>query len=55
MDIGQPRRIIEIEPVSLPLPDLVPDPEPEPATPAEPAAPPAPATPAEPEPVRPDP
>ena len=48
MDIGKPRRIIEIEPVSLPLPDLVPDPTPEPARPAEPA------TPAEPHPVRPD-
>jgi hypothetical protein len=49
MDIGPPRRIIEIEPVSLPLPDLVPDPASEPARPAEPA------TPAEPHPVRPDP
>ena len=52
MDIGKPRRIIEIEPVSLPLPDLVPDPAPEPARPAEPAEP---ATPAKPHPVRPDP
>jgi hypothetical protein len=49
MDIGPPRRIIEIEPVSLPLPDLVPEPAPVPAAPPEPA------TPAEPEPVRPDP
>jgi hypothetical protein len=52
MDIGQPRRIIEIEPVSLPLPDLVPEPAPVPAAPPEPAAP---QEPAEPEPVRPDP
>ena len=38
MDIGPARRIIEIEPVSLPLPDLVPHPAPEPAVPpAEPA------------------
>lgn len=34
MDIGPPRRIIEIEPVSLPLPDLVPDPAPGPTAPA---------------------
>ena len=52
MDIGQPRRIIEIEPVSLPLPDLVPEPAPVPAAPPKPAAP---QEPAEPEPVRPDP
>lgn len=52
MDIGQPRRIIEIEPVSLPLPDLVPEPASVPAAPPEPAAP---QEPAEPEPVRPDP
>ncbi len=38
MDIGRPQRIIEVEPVSLPLPETVPDLEPagpEPA-PAEP-------------------
>ena len=38
MDIGRPQRIIEVEPVSLPLPEAVPDLEPaapEPA-PAEP-------------------
>ena len=51
MDIGPLRRIIEIEPVSLPLPDLVPDPVPEPAAPAKPASEPAPA---ETEPSRPD-
>ena len=45
MDIGPPRRIIEIEPVSLPLPDLVPDPAPAPAEPA----------PAEPAPAQPEP
>ena len=44
MDIGPPRRIIEIEPVSLPLPDLVPEPVPQPAEPA----------PAEPAPARPE-
>ena len=32
MDIGRPQRIIEVEPVSLPLPETVPDLEP--ATPA---------------------
>ena len=31
MDIGRPQRIIEVEPVSLPLPETVP--ELEPATP----------------------
>ena len=38
MDIGRPQRIIEVEPVSLPLPETTPDLEPatlEPA-PAEP-------------------
>jgi len=34
VDIGRPKRIIEVEPVSLPVPEVVPDPEP--ATP-EPA------------------
>ena len=38
MDIGRPQRIIEVEPVSLPLPETVPDlapatPEPAPAEP----------------------
>ncbi|MGE5227603.1 MAG: hypothetical protein ACM3OO_12085 [Planctomycetaceae bacterium] len=32
MDIGRPKRIIEIEPASLPLPDLVPAVEPGPTT-----------------------
>jgi hypothetical protein len=45
VDIGRPKRIIEVEPVSLPLPDVVPDLEP--ATP-EPA-------PVEPDPSRPAP
>jgi len=36
MDIGRPRRIIEVEPVSLPLPEEVPDLEPAPAEPAHP-------------------
>ncbi len=39
MDIGPARRIIEIEPVSLPMPEEVPDLEPAPAEPA-PAEPP---------------
>lgn len=30
MDIGRPQRIIEVEPVSLPLPEDVPDLEPAP-------------------------
>lgn len=30
MNIGRPQRIIEIDPVSLPVPDLLPDPEPVP-------------------------
>jgi hypothetical protein len=34
MDIGRPKRIIEVEPVSLPLPDMVPDLEPAPVEPA---------------------
>ncbi len=38
MDIGPLRRIIEVEPVSLPIPEHLPDPErvpdPEPAEPA---------------------
>ena len=39
MDIGPPRRIIEVEPVSLPLPDLVPDLVPDPGPAPEPAEP----------------
>jgi len=38
LDIGPARRIIEIEPISLPLPERVPDLEPAPAHP-EPAEP----------------
>ena len=34
MDIGRPQRIIEVEPVSLPLPETVPDLEPATAEPA---------------------
>jgi len=48
VDIGRPKRIIEVDPVSLPLPEVVPD---EPATP-EPAPEP---TPVEPERSRPAP
>jgi hypothetical protein len=42
VNIGKPRRIIEVEPVSLPLPEVLPEPATEPATeprPAEPFAP----------------
>ncbi len=39
MDIGQPKRIIEVEPVSLPLPEAIPAPDPEPASVPEPAEP----------------
>jgi hypothetical protein len=39
VDIGQPKRIIEVEPVSLPLPETLPDPEPQPAKTPEPAQP----------------
>lgn len=39
MDIGQPKRIIEVEPVSLPLPETIPAPEPRPAKAPEPAEP----------------
>lgn len=38
MDIGPPRRIVEVEPVALPIPEEIPEPEPAPQTqPAEPA------------------
>lgn len=38
MDIGRPKRIIEVEPVSLPVPEVIPDlkpatPEPAPVEP----------------------
>jgi hypothetical protein len=39
VDIGQPKRIIEVEPVSLPLPETLPDPEPQPTKTPEPAHP----------------
>ncbi len=39
MDIGQPKRIIEVEPVSLPLPEAIPAPDPRPAPAREPAEP----------------
>lgn len=39
MDIGQPKRIIEVEPASIPLPETLPDPEPQPAKTPEPAQP----------------
>ena len=39
MDIGKPKRIIEVEPVSLPLPEAIPAPDPQPATVPEPAEP----------------
>ena len=39
MDIGQPKRIIEVEPVSLPLPETIPAPEPQPTSIPEPAEP----------------
>ena len=48
MDIGPPRRIIEIEPDALPLPDLVPDEAPTPPLPVEPV-------PLEPQPAAPEP
>jgi hypothetical protein len=39
MDIGPPRRIIEVEPITLPLPEAVPEPEQVPVEPrpSEPA------------------
>ncbi len=57
MDIGRPKRIIEIDPISLPVPapelpspvtEPMREPAPQPRTPAEPE--PQPRTPAEPEP-----
>jgi hypothetical protein len=39
MDIGQPKRIIEVEPASLPLPDTIPEPDALPAQVPEPAEP----------------
>lgn len=40
MNIGKPRRIIEVEPISLPLPEVLPEPVTQPK-PAEPVSPPA--------------
>lgn len=39
MDIGPPRRIIEVEPVSLPVPETLPEPEQIPEPLREPAGP----------------
>jgi hypothetical protein len=39
VDIGQPKRIIEVEPVSLPLPEAIPAPDTQPAPAREPAEP----------------
>jgi hypothetical protein len=51
MDIGEPRKIIEVEPASLPVPETIPMPEPAfPEAPHEPA-PSVPATPAAPAPT----
>lgn len=47
MNIGQPKRVIEIEPASLPLPDTVPA-QPEPMPAGEPAHSPEPVSPPQP-------
>jgi hypothetical protein len=39
MNIGKPKREIEVEPVSVPVPEVLPDPVAEPAPVAEPGAP----------------
>ena len=39
LDIGQPKRIIEVEPVSLPLPEAISAPDPRTASVPEPAEP----------------
>jgi hypothetical protein len=39
MDIGKPKRIIEVEPASIPVPEALPTPEPLPSPAPEPAAP----------------
>ena len=39
MDIGQPKRIIEVEPASLPLPEAIPAPDPQPTPVPDPAVP----------------
>jgi hypothetical protein len=41
MEIGPPKRVIEVDPVSIPVPEAFPDMDPPPSVPdAEPAAPP---------------
>jgi hypothetical protein len=41
VNIGEPKRVFEVEPVSLPIPEVLPEPEPdrqnEPLEPVEPA------------------
>jgi hypothetical protein len=39
VDIGKPKRIIEVEPVSVPLPETIPAPDPLPVSTPEPAEP----------------
>ena len=39
MNIGKPKRIIEIEPTSVPLPETIPDPDPLPIAIPEPVEP----------------
>jgi len=39
VNIGKPKRVIEIEPVSTPVPEVLPDPVPAPAPEPEPAQP----------------
>lgn len=39
MNIGKPQRVIEVEPVTLPVPEVLPDPAPAPDREPEPAQP----------------
>ena len=39
VDIGKPKRIIEIEPTSVPLPETIPTPDPLPVSTPEPSEP----------------
>jgi hypothetical protein len=39
VDIGKPKRIIEVDPISIPIPETIPAPEPVPAPAPEPATP----------------
>jgi hypothetical protein len=39
VDIGKPKRIIEVDPVSIPIPETIPAPEPVPTPTPEPATP----------------